>query len=314
MIIPEEKAKATVACPKKPRATKRRGRHPDKALSAAFLPQRRRGRPLPRRQRPLPEGRSLESAPMGAAPGHPWQSRARWAWAASRSSRWPRRASRRSPTVNWRVRAATRSPRGAVGGHADLRGGRLRGVASETRRLAEREARQGLAGEPPAVRLPAHRRQTRLRGHVGRPAAGAHAPVARQARDRATRASTGRRRDEVGRRYGSSVRTTPQERRSARRSAANRTLSCWRPAIGRAVEIGSPQIGMGEPRTYGPVAVRENGATPSGVASSRASATFPLRFGPPGDATPAAVDGLDIAGSGASGQELTGARVRRRTC
>ena len=76
----------------------------------------------------------------------------------------------------------------------------------------------------------------------------------------------------------------------------------------------SPQIGMGEPRTYGPVAVRENGATPSGVASSRASATFPLRFGPPGDATPAAVDGLDIAGSGASGQELTGARVRRRTC
>ena len=77
---------------------------------------------------------------------------------------------------------------------------------------------------------------------------------------------------------------------------------------------GSPQIGMGEPRTYGPVAVRENGATPSGVASSRASATFPLRFGPPGDATPAAVDGLDIAGSGASGQELTGARVRRRTC
>ena len=116
MIIPEEKAKATVACPKKPRATKRRGRHPDKALSAAFLPQRRRGRPLPRRQRPLPEGRSLESAPMGAALGHPWQSRARWAWAASRSSRWPRRASRRSPTVNWRVRAATRSPRGAVGG------------------------------------------------------------------------------------------------------------------------------------------------------------------------------------------------------
>ena len=36
MIIPEEKEKATVACPKKPRATKRRGRHPDKALSAAF--------------------------------------------------------------------------------------------------------------------------------------------------------------------------------------------------------------------------------------------------------------------------------------
>ena len=82
----------------------------------------------------------------------------------------------------------------------------------------------------------------------------------------------------------------------------------------RFLEEGSPQIGMGEPRTYGPVAVRENGATPSGVASSRASATFPLRFGPPGDATPAAVDGLDIAGSGASGQELTGARVRRRTC
>ena len=42
---------------------------------------------------------------------------------------------------------------------------------------------------------------------------------------------------------------------------------------------------------YGPVAVRENGATPSGVASSRASATPPLRFGFPGDATPAAVDG-----------------------
>ena len=36
MIIPEEKAKAAVVCPKKPRATKRRGRHPDKALSAAF--------------------------------------------------------------------------------------------------------------------------------------------------------------------------------------------------------------------------------------------------------------------------------------
>ena len=36
MIIPEEKAKAAVTCPKKPRAAKRRGRHPDKALSAAF--------------------------------------------------------------------------------------------------------------------------------------------------------------------------------------------------------------------------------------------------------------------------------------
>ena len=36
MIILEEKAKTAVACPKKPRATKRKGRHPDKALSAAF--------------------------------------------------------------------------------------------------------------------------------------------------------------------------------------------------------------------------------------------------------------------------------------
>ena len=63
----------------------------------------------------------------------------------------------------------------------------------------------------------------------------------------------------------------------------------WSPAAGSY--SGSPQIGVGEPRTCRAVAVRENGATPSGVASSRASATPPLRFGPPGDATPAAVDG-----------------------
>ena len=64
------------------------------------------------------------------------------------------------------------------------------------------------------------------------------------------------------------------------------------PATNRMAEkLGSPQIGVGEPRTCRAVAVRENGATPSGVASSRASATPPLRFGPPGDATPAAVDG-----------------------
>ena len=58
----------------------------------------------------------------------------------------------------------------------------------------------------------------------------------------------------------------------------------------------------------------EKGATPSDVASSRASATPPLRFGLPGDATPAGADGLDMAGSGAPGQELTGARIRRMWC
>ena len=35
-VIPEQKAKIPAALPKKQRATKRRGKHPDKALSAAF--------------------------------------------------------------------------------------------------------------------------------------------------------------------------------------------------------------------------------------------------------------------------------------
>ncbi len=35
-MIPEQKAKMRAALPKKKRVTKRRGKHPDKALSAAF--------------------------------------------------------------------------------------------------------------------------------------------------------------------------------------------------------------------------------------------------------------------------------------
>ena len=86
-------------------------------------------------------------------------------------------------------------------GRAHGRGGRRRGVGAAAPRLAQCQARAGLAAQSARLCVPAHRGAARVRGDHGRRVGHPHPDLARQARDRTAGAAADRCRDEVGGRY-----------------------------------------------------------------------------------------------------------------
>ena len=243
--------------PKKPRTTKRRGRHPDRALSAVFC------RNVAEAGRYCDgNGLYLEVDPTGA---RRWVQRlvirgkprtlglGGFGLVTLAEAREVALANRRLARSGGDPLAARRRT-----GHADLRGGRGRRPRTEAGRLAERQAREGLAHEPAALRVPADRRQAGFRDHLGRPAAGARAHLAREAGDGTPCSSADRRRHEVGRCHGTPRRQPGRRgaRRGARppagRRAAHAGASAPRGRRSGRGGAGLPGVGRNEARVRVP--------------------------------------------------------------
>ena len=131
-----------------------------------ILSDRRRGRPVLRRERALPARRPDRGPPLGATARHSWQApQARARQLRPRlSRRCPRRGARQPQAGAVRRRSAGReAPRPGL---AYVQRGRRQGVGTETRRVAEFQACRGLAIESSVACVPVHRREVDLRDHL----------------------------------------------------------------------------------------------------------------------------------------------------
>ena len=233
--------------------TATRPRRLTQRLSAAFCADRRARVLLRRSWAELARG-SVRGAPVGATAGHSGSA------PDARARRLPAGVIGRGAQRGVREPPASPVGRGPAGreaprpGRAHGRGGRRRGAGAAAPRLAECQARAGLAAQSARLCVPAHRGGVRVRGDHRRRIGNPHTDLARQARDRAAGAPADRCRDEVGGRDGPPAGQPGGRRpRAGPRAAAGR-----RPAHAGA----APRLGGGRPRD------RASLPPPSGRSSS----------------------------------------------